>query len=185
MKIDRRSGSVVWKLGAPPLPGQHAPVRLPNGNIFVFDNGPTRLDQTFPFSSVIEVNPTTNEIVWRYQDANRQSVYSDRISNAQRLPNGNTLINDGMSDRFFEVTPAGEVVWWRRNHRVSSGKWPERGERRRNRAGACGRTDSAEVAAVRLWGNWGRCGLVRLARGVGGREWSCASGGRPGASWST
>src|ERR1700722_16932329 len=37
----------------------------------------------------------------------------------------------------------------------------------------------------RLWGKWGRCGLVRLARGGGGREWSCASGGRPGAFWST
>jgi hypothetical protein len=43
----------------------------------------------------------------------------------------------------------------------------------------------AEVAAFRLWGNWGRCGLVRLARGGGGREWSCASGGRPAAFWST
>jgi len=38
----------------------------------------------------------------------------------------------------------------------------------------------AEVAAFRLWGNWGRCGLVRLARGGGGREWSRAPGGRPG-----
>ena len=39
----------------------------------------------------------------------------------------------------------------------------------------------AQVAAFRLSGNWGRCGLVRLARGGGGREWLCASGGRPGA----
>jgi outer membrane protein assembly factor BamB len=111
VKIDRRSGSVVWKLGAPPLSGQHAPVALPNGNILIFDNGPTRLDQTFPFSRVIEINPATNEIVWKYQDANPQGFYSDRISNAQRLPNGNTLINEGMFGRFFEVTPAGEVVW--------------------------------------------------------------------------
>jgi len=43
----------------------------------------------------------------------------------------------------------------------------------------------AEVAAFRLWGSWGRCGLVRLARDGGGREWSCASGGRPEAFWST
>jgi len=109
VKIDRKSGRVVWKLGAPPLSGQHAPVPLPNGNILIFDNGPTRLDQTFPSSRVIEVNPATNEIVWKYQDADR--FYSDRISNAQRLPNGNTLINEGMFGRFFEVTLAGEVVW--------------------------------------------------------------------------
>ena len=111
IKIDRRSGDIVWKLGAPPLSGQHAPVPLPNGNILIFDNGPTRLDQTFPFSRVIEINPATNEIVWKYQDANAQGFYSDRISNAQRLPSGNTLINEGMFGRFFEVTPNGEVVW--------------------------------------------------------------------------
>jgi uncharacterized protein (UPF0248 family) len=111
VKIDRSSGAVVWKLGAPPLSGQHAPVPLPNGNILIFDNGPTRLDQTFPFSRVIEVNPATNEIVWEYQDGSRQNFYSDRISNAQRLPNGNTLINEGMFGRFFEVTSEGEVVW--------------------------------------------------------------------------
>ena len=92
-------------------PGSTPPVELTNGNLLMFDNGPTRLDQTFPFSRVIEVNPATKEIVWKYQDANPQAFYSDRISNAQRLPNGNTLINEGMFGRFFEVTPAGEVVW--------------------------------------------------------------------------
>ena len=30
---------------------------------------------------------------------------------AQRLPNGNTLINEGWFGRFFEVTPEGSVVW--------------------------------------------------------------------------
>jgi hypothetical protein len=44
----------------------------------------------------MEVNPATKGIVWKYQDANPQAFYSDRISNAQRLPNGNTLINEGM-----------------------------------------------------------------------------------------
>ena len=32
-------------------------------------------------------------------------------SNAQPLPNGNTLINEGWFGHFFEVTRAGEVVW--------------------------------------------------------------------------
>jgi hypothetical protein len=60
---------------------------------------------------VIEVNPATKEIVWKYQDANPQAFYSDRISNVQTLPSGYTLINEGMFGRFFEVTAAGEVVW--------------------------------------------------------------------------
>src|SRR5216683_6510884 len=111
IKIHRQSGEVVWKLGAPPLSGQHAPTPLANGNILIFDNGPHRLDHSFPFSRVIEVNPATNEIVWKFQEANLPNFYSPRISNAQRLPNGNTLINEGSFGHFFEVTSEGEVVW--------------------------------------------------------------------------
>jgi Arylsulfotransferase (ASST) len=111
IKIDRGTGDIVWKLGAPPLAGQHAPTPLPNGNILIFDNGPHRLDDSFPFSRVIEVNPATKEIVWKYQEANVSNFFSPRISNAQRLPNGNTLINDGWFGRLFEVTSQGEVVW--------------------------------------------------------------------------
>jgi hypothetical protein len=111
IKIDRGSGKIVWKLGAPPLSGQHAPAPLPNGNILIFDNGPHRLDQTLPFSRVIEVNPATKEIVWKYQEETLMNFYSPRISNAQRLPNGNTLINEGSFGRFFEVTSEGDVVW--------------------------------------------------------------------------
>src|SRR5262249_3485913 len=37
----------------------------------------------------------------------------------------------------------------------------------------------------RRWGNWGHFGLVRLARGGDGHEWSSASGGRPRKFWST
>jgi hypothetical protein len=33
------------------------------------------------------------------------------MGNAQRLPNGNTLINEASFGRFFEVTPQGETVW--------------------------------------------------------------------------
>jgi hypothetical protein len=39
------------------------------------------------------------------------NFFSPRISNAQRLPNGNTLINEGTFGRFFEVTSEGDVVW--------------------------------------------------------------------------
>jgi hypothetical protein len=111
IRIDRRTGAILWKLGPPPLAGQHAPNLLANGNILIFDNGPHRLDESFPFSRVIEVNPATNEIVWKYQEPRTFNFYSPRISNAQRLPNGNTLVNEGVFGRFFEVNPAGDVVW--------------------------------------------------------------------------
>jgi hypothetical protein len=109
--IDRASGKVIWRLGAPPLSGQHAPYPLANGNILLFDNGPYRLDSSRPFSRVLEIDPTSKEIAWSYQDRPFLSFFSDRISNAQRLPNGNTLIDEGVFGRFFEVTPLGEVAW--------------------------------------------------------------------------
>ena len=110
-KIDRQTGQIVWKLGPPPLSHQHAPSPLPNGNILIFDNGVHRLDGPATFSRVIEVKLTTKEIVWKYQERIPWNFYSYHISNAQRLPNGNTLINEGAFGRFFEVTPEGEVVW--------------------------------------------------------------------------
>ena len=109
--INRQTGTIYWKLGAPPLSGQHAPYVLPNGHLLLFDNGPHRLDHSFPFSRVLEIDPATKEIVWKYQDTPVWNFYSPRISNAQRLPNGNTLINEGSFGRFFEVTLEGDVVW--------------------------------------------------------------------------
>jgi hypothetical protein len=59
-----------------------------------------------PYSRAIEVNPATNEIVWKYQDKPTWSFF-----NAQRLPNGNTLITESSFGRMFEVTKEGEIVW--------------------------------------------------------------------------
>ncbi len=47
----------------------------------------------------------------RPQEKREYEFYSPRISNAQRLPNGNTLICEGDFGRLFEVTRDGELVW--------------------------------------------------------------------------
>jgi hypothetical protein len=39
------------------------------------------------------------------------NFFSSYISGVQRLPNGNTLICEGLTGRIFEVTPSGDVVW--------------------------------------------------------------------------
>lgn len=109
--IDRCNGEIIWRLGAPPLAQQHAPTPLPNGNLLIFDNGTHRLDAPLPYSRVIEVDPATKEIVWSYQARPPFDFFSPLISNAQRLPNGNTLICEGSFGRLFEVTREGEVVW--------------------------------------------------------------------------
>ena len=111
IRISRQTGKIVWKLGAPTVSGQHAPTRLANGHVLIFDNGVHRLDDSMPFSRVIEVDPRTNEIVWKYQDRPAWNFFSPRMSNAQRLPNGNTLVCESSFGRFFEVTREGEIVW--------------------------------------------------------------------------
>ena len=109
--IDKQSGEIVWQLGDTVLAQQHDPSLLPNGNILIYDNGSHRRHAGLPFSRVIEVDPATNQIVWQYQDSPAYNFFSAYISGARRLPNGNTLITEGMFGRMFQVTPEGQVVW--------------------------------------------------------------------------
>lgn len=111
VRISRETGKIVWKLGPPTIAGQHGPTLLENGNILIFDNGVHRLDESMPYSRVIEVDPATNQIVWKYQDKPAWNFFSPRMGYAQRLPNGNTLITESSFGRFFEVTKEGEIVW--------------------------------------------------------------------------
>ena len=105
--------------------GQHdahiIPKGLPGaGDLLVFDNEgpsgypPTRLS-TLTGSRVLEINPITKQIVWQYSGIDSGSpawsFFSSFISSARRLPNGNTLIDEGMNGRLFQITPKGEIVW--------------------------------------------------------------------------
>lgn len=117
--------------------GQHhahiIPKGLPGeGNLLVFDNGGgagfgvpdfTSKDGTKKYkrdySRVLEINPITLKIEWEYtpiiagfvEPMTSHYFYSPLVSSAQRLPNGNTLITEGCSGRFLEVTVEGEIVW--------------------------------------------------------------------------
>lgn len=117
--------------------GQHhahmVPAGLPGaGNILVFDNGgwagygapnpasPDGVKNAWrDYSRVLEINPVTLDIEWRYSPyeagiphpTDSYRFYSPYISNIQRLPNGNTLINEGSNGRIFEVTQDHEIVW--------------------------------------------------------------------------
>ncbi len=110
-RIDRATGDFVWRLGSPLLYQQHDPSMLPNGNVLIFNNG-THRRHPLVFSNVIEVEPQSGNVVWDYRDATSLGgFYSSYISGAQRLPNGNTLICEGVPGRIFEVTPQAEIVW--------------------------------------------------------------------------
>ncbi len=114
--------------------GQHhvhmIPEGLPGaGNILIYDNGgyagygPRNpgahlgwSDARRDYSRVLEINPVSLKIVWEHSGKtlgfrNKYQFYSDYVSSAQRLPNGNTLIDNGAVGQFQEVTPDHEIVW--------------------------------------------------------------------------
>ena len=139
--LDKQTGKVVWSLGpdypartgaARSLPrpvdqitGQHdahliGPGLPGAGNLLVFDNqgeaGYPRVPVGVqPRSRVVEIDPVKKEIVWEYTGADSNgpewSFYSSFISSARRLPNGNTLIDEGMNGRIFQITSKGDIVW--------------------------------------------------------------------------
>ena len=105
--------------------GQHdvhmIPEGLPGaGNILIFDNqgpaGHPQVNLEFQGGSrILEIDPVSMEVVWQYDGASSGeqywTFYSSFISSARRLPNGNTLICEGMHGRIFQVMPDGEIVW--------------------------------------------------------------------------
>lgn len=138
--ICRKTGEIVWRLGpnfllvdyqgAVPraidqIIGAHnvhmIPYGLPGaGNLLIFDNDgaagfPQAKNTLLSASRVIEIDPQSMQIIWEYNAGKSNqplyNFYSSFISNAQRLTNGNTLINEGQNGRLFQITPEGKIVW--------------------------------------------------------------------------
>jgi hypothetical protein len=93
-----------------------------SGNITVFNNGlgrtyssideftpPIDADGNYVRSTGSAFGPGT--FSWTYIAIPPSSLYAEAISGAQRLPNGNTIIDDGTHGTFIEVTQSSEVVW--------------------------------------------------------------------------
>jgi len=95
------------------------------GNILLFNNGlrgggegRSRVMEysvswgSQPAGSSGDSFPAT-ELVWEYSGSLDEETpfYAKRMSGAQRLPNGNTLVCHGPKGRVFQVTPSGDVVW--------------------------------------------------------------------------
>ena len=118
--VDRDTDEIVWQ--NQDSIGQHHAQMIRNGlagagNIMVFDNG---FGGEYPMiarqnSRVIEIDPLTDAIVFNYTAVDSGlavwSFFSSIVGSAQRLANGNTLINEGTYGRAFEITPSGSIVW--------------------------------------------------------------------------
>jgi hypothetical protein len=111
------------------LPGAH--------NLLIYSNQHVDPELGF-YSTIVEITtPVTPEggytkgkepygpaaPAWQYIADPPQSFFSSAVSSSQRLPDGNTLICAGDSGWFFEVTPAGEIVWQYQNA-LPSPEWP-------------------------------------------------------------
>jgi outer membrane protein assembly factor BamB len=125
IKIDRSTGDTIWQLGGknsdftfagdPDHPDgfsrQHDCRRLDNGNLTVFDSGNFH---DIPHSRAVEyeldMNNMTATMVWQYRDD--PDAFAPIVGNAQRLPNGNTMVGWGGTNPFAaEVRPDGKKVW--------------------------------------------------------------------------
>ena len=120
--VDKQTGSIVWE-GTHNYKGgmahSHEPEMIEKGlpgagNIILFDNSlfprnRTHTGQTF----IIELDPTTMEIVWKYETEGYANIkfFSKTMGTQKRLPNGNTFIGEDNTGRLFQVQPDGTIVW--------------------------------------------------------------------------
>jgi hypothetical protein len=112
--LDPEAGEIVWALTGP-WRKQHQPTVVGGGSLLVFDNLGAGPDRT----RVLELDPFSQEVLWRYGGDRATDLFSKTLGSCQRLPNGNTLITESENGRALEVTPAGEVVWeFRSPHRT-------------------------------------------------------------------
>jgi len=127
-KINRDTGEIIWRMGGAhsdftfvndPLNGiscQHTVRAVGNGRYTLFDNG--NLHSPSVSRAVeykLDLDHMTATLVWQFRET--PDVFSYYMGNAQRLPNGNTLINwaIGSLPKLTEVRPNGtkafEMNW--------------------------------------------------------------------------
>ncbi len=132
-----RGGDLLYRWGNPAAYGadgaqqlyhQHDPRWIPEGlpgagDLTIFNNG---LPNVRSYSTVVQITPPLQDKgsylfngssygpaapTWEYKADPPESLFSEILGSAQRLPNGNTLINEGIVGRFFIVTPEAEIIW--------------------------------------------------------------------------
>lgn len=110
--VDGTTWTVKWTMTGPFLYA-HDPDFLPNGHILLLDNRRTGGTPRLGGSRIIEIDPTTREIVWSYQGTEEEPFYTDIRGMQQLLPNGNVLVVEAQRGRVFELArePENRIVW--------------------------------------------------------------------------
>ena len=127
-KIKISTGKVLWRLGEggtfkadpaakhPWFLKAHGVEIQPNGNVMVYDNGMKSRGWSRAVEYELNLSKKTSRIAWQYSGFPNKSWMTLYWGDADRLPNGNTLITAGTwspkaYSRVFEVTPEGQRVW--------------------------------------------------------------------------
>jgi hypothetical protein len=105
--VNRSTKAIEMRLGAD---GNHSTLNE--------QHNPTYLESENGTPALLVADSENDRVVeYAYQDGEWVEVWelgTDRLNwprDADRLPNGNTLIVDTMNHRVIEVTPTGEIVW--------------------------------------------------------------------------
>jgi hypothetical protein len=126
-KVSRDAGEVIWQMGKerdftwvgsePALDRwfsfQHDPHWIAPQRLLMFDNGNCRYNDNCslgPWSRALELavdeDGRTVKLVWEHR-----TPFSGARGNVERLPNGDTFINTGFGNLFYEVTPDHRELW--------------------------------------------------------------------------
>ena len=129
-KIDKKTGDILWTLGrngdltytgdtdTPWFLKAHGAEMLENGNIILFDNGDITEPNVRLWSRAVEYAigeaGKTAEIVWEYRG--EEPFWAPYWGDADRLPNGNTLVSVGTWDEgrrslLREADGSANTVW--------------------------------------------------------------------------
>ena len=104
--LDPREVRIVWALTGQ-WHRQHCARLIANGHLLLFDN----LGSMRAASQVLEFDPFTQEIFWRFGGIRGEELFSRSNGFVRRLPNGNTLVGESNFGRVLEVTPDRRIAW--------------------------------------------------------------------------
>jgi PQQ-like domain len=112
LMVDVATHSIKWQFGghdggpgANKLSGPASAVLVPA------DGGNHVLVSNQGMGAVVEIDMTTNAIIWQFPPLGDAGGQTCSPQSAERLASGNTLIADQAGNRILEVTQDGGVVW--------------------------------------------------------------------------
>jgi hypothetical protein len=110
--IDPKTLRMKWYQAGPWL-GQHDPDFLENGKILIYNNNDdgTENGTLFGGGNIIELDPATRDVVFRYGSKPGQPLYAPSSGKHQQLPGGSVLVTEAKAGRVFEVDGNGNIVW--------------------------------------------------------------------------